>query len=155
MHLISKFILILTFTYVAKASITVVFAALLGLLIAHLIHYLGIWLIALIALLFYYEPHLLAFALGGLLHCGTEALTRDGIRFLPYGKFKIHILNGVCKKGSLTEYVIIGLIVLAALLFPNHTVKDEFAPYMYNWEQLYEDGVIDAYEWKQHRFHYF
>ena len=55
------------------------------------------------------------------------------------------------------EYFFVLLIVIAGLLLSRDLRGDEskFVPYMYDWSRLYEDGLVDPREWKEHRFDYF
>jgi inner membrane protein len=43
---------------------------------------------------------------------------------------------------------------MAALAHSGNTHGADFLPYFFNWEGLYEQGVIDGSEWRANRFHF-
>jgi inner membrane protein len=127
--------------------------AIAGTLIGEVLPFLLIWVILLIASFF--VPVILPLASGGMLFIVGELTTLEGIRISPLSRHKVHILKGMHRKGEFSEYIFIGLIIIAVLLLPHGREENKFVPYMYDWEKLYEEGIIDAKEWKEHRFDYF
>ena len=40
----------------------------------------------------------------------------------------------------------------AVVIYTRRDVPGTFIPYFYRYDRLYQDGLIDGLEWKQHRF---
>jgi hypothetical protein len=139
-------------------SLFVCLLALSGTLVAEVVPYFVVWV--LISILGFFVMPVMCFGLGGLLYVLGELTTLNGVELIPFGGNRVHVLKGAHRKGEFIEYFFVALVVIAALVLP----KDEkggdedgrnFEPYMYNWEEMYEDGLVDPREWKEHRFDYF
>jgi hypothetical protein len=155
MHLLNRIIIILIIAYsLERGTLLQGIIAIAGTLIGEVTPFLLIWVILL--LISFFVPIGLPFALGGMLFIVGELATLEGIRISPFSEHKVHILKGMHRKGALSEYIFVALIVIAALVLPHgRGEENQFLPYMYDWEKLYKEGVIDAKEWKEHRFDYF
>jgi len=126
--------------------------AVAGTLIAQGIPYLLIWITSL--LLIFFVPTIMPTILGGILFVVCELVTLEGIQLSPFSRHKVHILKGMHRKGEPSEYIFVALIAILALILPAGR-HNEFAPYMFEWDKYYQEGLIDGREWKDHRFEYF
>lgn len=112
------------------------------------------WLIAAIAcsLMWDYQGIGMAFAWGGVSHILTDAMTVSGVPFSPYSDRRFHLFGGRFRTGDPVEYAIAAGVVLLCLAFVHLTGGQGFAPFFYDWSGMYNEGIIDAQEWKQNRF---
>lgn len=112
------------------------------------------WLIASLAFIFVWDYQGIgtAFALGGVSHILTDAMTVSGVPFSPYSDRRFHLFGGRFRTGDPAEYAIAALFVIACIGVSHLTGGAGFAPFFYDWGGLYNQGVIDGYEWKQNRF---
>jgi inner membrane protein len=122
-------------------------------------HYLSLWAAGLLFSLALWDWHglLFWFSLGGLLHVLGDALTVTGVPLGPWSDRRFHLFGGRVRTGAPLEYAIAGAVVLACavLSWGIHTNAAGFYPFFYDWAGLYEQGIVDAYEWKQNRFRFF
>jgi inner membrane protein len=120
-------------------------------------HYLAAWaMAALFALLIWdYQRWLLWFSLGGMVHWFCDALTISGAPLGWWSDRRLTLFGGKVLTGSPTEYLITGVIVVicAAFIWAGQGVGG-FIPFFYHWQNLYERGVIDAFEWRSNRFNF-
>jgi len=109
------------------------------------------WVIASV-ICYFIHPMALAFALGGLSHVILDALTISGVPASPWSKQRLHLLGGRFRTGEPSEYIF--AVAYAAICYAIGTMAftQEFAPFFYNWGELYDTGVIDGAEWKANRF---
>ena len=156
MLLINRCVIILVVVYSVNYNLLVCLFAIVGTLVAEVVPYLLVWVVVgIVGGVFGVE--MLAFGLGGLLFVVAELTTLKGVELVPFFAHRVHVLKGSRRKGELMEYFLVLLIVVAALLLSRDLRGDEnkFVPYMYDWSRLYEDGLVDPREWKEHRFDYF
>lgn len=158
MLVINRCIIILVIIYSMDYGLVECLLALSGTLLAEIIPYFLVWIAITIAGVF--VAPVMGFGLGGLLFILGELTTLNGVELIPYAGNRVHILKGAHRKGEFIEYFFVALIVIAALILPKHgngSIKDndKFEPYLYDWEELYSDGLVDPREWKEHRFDYF
>lgn len=114
-------------------------------------HVLTHWIIASVVAWFIH-PIAFAFALGGLSHIILDALTMSGVPLSPYSRQRLHLLGGRFRTGEPMEYVFAVGYAVICYAVGSMVFTQEFAPFFYNWGELYEDGVIDGSEWKANRF---
>lgn len=118
-------------------------------------HYVFLW--ATLSLFFLlvvdYHHFGLAFSLGGLSHVLTDALTVTGVPVAPWSDKRIHLFGGRLRTGDPAEYIISGAFVVAAGLL-NTSFAGDWMPYFMNWQTLYEEGLLDASEWRMNRFQF-
>lgn len=112
------------------------------------------WLIVALAFTFVwdYEGIGTAFAWGGVSHILTDAMTFSGVPFSPYSDRRFHLFGGRFRTGDPVEYAISAVVVIVCFGFVHFVGGSEFTPFFYDWNGLYESGVIDASEWKANRF---
>lgn len=119
-------------------------------------HYLVAWAAACAFALLVWDYHgiLFWFALGGLSHIFADSFTVMGVPVGWWSDRRFHLFGGRLKTGQSGEYfVAFGVLALAVVIGWNSgTYEKGFFPFFYHWQNLYETGVIDAYEWKQNRF---
>lgn len=117
-------------------------------------HVLTHWLLAAAAFTFIWDFNGIgcAFSWGGVLHVLTDSMTVTGVPFSPYSDRRFHLFGGRFRTGDPVEYAISAVVVVLCMLVMNLAPADGFAPYFYDWKSLYEQGVIDAHEWKTNRF---
>jgi inner membrane protein len=119
-------------------------------------HYVILWIgfVAFFLLIWDYKNIGLAFAYGGLTHVLLDSLTVTGVPFAPWSKNRFHLFGGRLKTGSSQEYIIAGVICIASLVaFQQYnTAHSGYIPFFFNWIEFYEDGLLDAKEWKNNRF---
>lgn len=98
---------------------------------------------------------LMAFALGGMLHWLGDALTVSGAPLTWWSAHRSTLFGGRLRQGGKTERAIaIGVALVCALLLGHRLTVPEngFSPFFMPWQRLYQTGLLDAAEWRQHRF---
>ncbi len=112
------------------------------------------WLIFALAVTFVWDYHglLTAFAWGGISHILTDAMTVSGVPFSPYSDRRFHLFGGRFRTGDPIEYAIAGAVVIACIGLASLTGGSGFAPFFFDWAGYYDQGLIDAKEWKVNRF---
>lgn len=119
-------------------------------------HYLAVWLLiaAFGAYVWDYQGWITWFALGAATHWLCDALTIQGVPVGWWSDRRVHLLGGRIRTGSASEYVVAAAAVGFAALITWNTHGVDFIPYFYNWESLYEHGIIDGSEWRTNRFRF-
>jgi inner membrane protein len=119
-------------------------------------HHLTSWLTlaAFAVLLWDWRGWVLWFALGGAMHWMCDALTISGAPVHWWSDRRATLFGGRVRTGGPSEYVVTGVIVAtcAAVAWWRRDELAGFIPYFMNWPQLYESGVIDAFEWRAKRW---
>lgn len=99
---------------------------------------------------------LMWFAIGGLSHVMADMLSGNGVPLTPNSLRPSHLFGARIPCGSPVEYYIaftlLGCSLFAAYYI--HGASSEFFPFFYNWAGMYEDGVIDGFEWRKFRFNF-
>jgi len=118
-------------------------------------HYLAAWLLAMLAaqLIWDWRGWVFWFAAGGAVHWVCDALTMSGAPLGWWSDRRMTLLGGRVRTGGVLEYAITGAIVFACAVViwvrgPGHG----FLPYFLDWAGLYRSGVVDAVEWRAHRW---
>lgn len=119
-------------------------------------HYLAVWLFALAFFWLAWDFHRLgfAFALGGLFHLLTDAMTICGIPVGWWSDRRFHLFGGKLKTGQPGEYMVSAVVVLICAMLIWHRPDSGFMPYFYDWSGYYQQGLIDGKEWKDNRFRF-
>jgi inner membrane protein len=64
----------------------------------------------------------------------------------------------VCVAGATApdwlEYAISAVVIIICMTVTHLTGSSGFAPFFYDWSGLYQQGLIDAMEWKTNRFRF-
>lgn len=96
-----------------------------------------------------------AFFYGGLTHVLADAMTIMGVPLWPNSDRRTNLFGGRFRTGQSGEYIFSGILAGVCFIFASqmHTASD-FFPFFYNWQELYQNGTIDAYEWKQNRLNF-
>jgi inner membrane protein len=119
-------------------------------------HYVSGWVVGMTFGLFIWDFHdiIFWFAIGGLTHVIADSLTVMGVPIGYWSDRRFHLFGGRLRTGQSGEYFISAGVVLFAVIvgWGSGTFKDGFTPFFFRWDQLYQEGVIDAYEWKSNRF---
>lgn len=122
-------------------------------------HYVTTWIggILFFYAIFDFQYIGLAFCYGGLTHVITDSFTITGVPFSPFSDRRFHLFGGRLRTGASGEYVVAGLITLicfttAIMIKPAN--GSSWYPFFYDWQAKYEDGMIDAKEWKDKRFNF-
>ncbi len=119
-------------------------------------HYVSTWCFGLLFGLMIWDFHgiITAFCLGGLLHVFTDALTVSGVPLGWWSDQRFHLFGGRLRTGQPGEYLIAGAVVVvcAVIGWQTKSWSNSFYPFFYDWHGLYQEGVIDASEWKANRF---
>ena len=98
---------------------------------------------------------LAAFALGGVLHWFCDALTVTGAPLTWWSQHRSTLFGGRLRQGGKTERALAWGVMLccAALMLLQQAGQGErFSPYVMPWQQHYQHGLLDAAEWRRHRF---
>ena len=99
------------------------------------------------------------FAWGGLSHVLADSFTVTGVPFSPFSDRRFHLFGGRLRTGDSGEYGvawgIVGVCVVLALLFKPHSGGSGWYPFFYDWNGMYQSGVVDAKEWKDNRLKFF
>lgn len=117
-------------------------------------HILTHWLLAALAFTFIWDYHGIgaAFCWGGVIHILTDAMTVSGVPFSPYSDRRFHLFGGRFRTGDPVEYAISAVAIIICIAVTHLTGSSGFAPFFYDWSGLYQQGLIDAMEWKTNRF---
>lgn len=122
-------------------------------------HYLIVWVVAFGVSLFAVNLPAMdlvaAFFWGGVTHILTDALTVQGVPFSPTSRRRFHLFGGRLRTGSIQEYIIAATLSALFVLVAMQTHRansGDFIPYFFDWDGAYEQGIIDAYEWRQNRW---
>lgn len=119
-------------------------------------HYVLGWIALFVIALAVWDWHgvLAAFAWGGLTHVICDSFTVTGVPLAPWSDRRFHLAGGRLRTGDPGEYVFTGVVVVicAALAITFGGLSDGFAPFFYNWSEMYQNGVIDGSEWKANRW---
>ncbi len=104
-------------------------------------------------------PRILAtFAYGVLIHILADLFTVSGVSLTPNAGHRFHLFGGGLRTGGNGEYGIAwglaGLCFVLTMLFKPHG-GSSWHPFFYNWNGVYQSGVVDAKEWKDNRFKFF
>ena len=89
-----------------------------------------------------------------MVHWFCDALTVSGAPVGWWSDRRITLFGGRVKTGSMAELAItVGIVALCVVvIYARKDVPSTFIPFFYRYDRLYQDGLIDGYEWKQHRF---
>ena len=79
-------------------------------------------------------------------------MTVSGVPFSPYSDRRFHLFGGRFRTGDPAEYAISAVVVIGCIFVTHLTGSAGFAPFFYDWGGLYQQGVIDGFEWKKNRF---
>lgn len=95
------------------------------------------------------------FALGGASHVFADACTVSGVPFWPWSTRRFHLFGGRLRTGQPAEImiaaaVLAGGIGLGVLLHSGG--GGGYLPFFPDYADKYTRGVIDASEWRAHRF---
>ena len=83
----------------------------------------------------------------------TDALTVTGVRFAPNCDRRFHLFGSRLRTGEAGQYSVAWGIVLVCVVVESLLHKTMgWYPFFYDWEGMYESGVIDGAEWKANRF---
>lgn len=120
-------------------------------------HFVASWAFGLAFGLVVWDWHhvLAAFCAGGLSHVLCDACTAQGVPLGWWSDRRFHLFGGRLKTGMAGEYWVAGGVVAVCLglaLLTRSWGGGEFAPFFYDYADLYKRGVIDAREWKENRF---
>lgn len=98
-----------------------------------------------------------AFAWGGLSHVLCDALTASGVPLGWWSDRRFHILGGRLKTGMMGEYWVSGGVVVlcCVLIYSTRSYQGGFVPFFYDYAGYYQDGTIDAKEWRERRLVFF
>lgn len=100
----------------------------------------------------------LAFCYGGLTHVIADSFTIAGVPFSPFSDRRFHLFGGRLRTGAAGEYIVAGLIVITcfavAIIIKPANGGHGWYPFFYDWQSKYEEGMIDAKEWKEKRFNF-
>ena len=101
---------------------------------------------------------LAAFAWGGLSHALADSFTVTGVPFSPFSDRRFHLFGGRLRTGENGEYMVawgvVGVCVVLAMMFKPHSGTGWY-PFFPDWGGMYQDGVVDAKEWKDNRLKFF
>ena len=65
---------------------------------------------------------------------------------------RFHVFGGRFRTSDPVEYAISAGVVIVCIGLSHITGGQGFAPFFYDWAGMYEQGLIDALEWKANRF---
>lgn len=119
-------------------------------------HIVAYWVLALAFGLWVWDFHgiVAAFALGGLSHVLCDSLTVMGVPLFWWSPERSTFFGAPFKTGKPGEYVFTGLVVAGclALVLLTRSWSGGYTPFFPDYADMYKRGVIDAAEWKAHRF---
>jgi inner membrane protein len=121
-------------------------------------HYVISWVLGLAFALLLWDFHglLAAFAWGGLTHVLADSMTVSGVPFAPHSERRFHLFGGRLRTGETGEYAIAwGIVAVCAVGMQLTQTQNGWYPFFYDWAGLYEQGLVDAKEWKDNRFRFF
>ena len=121
-------------------------------------HYLIVWFALTLFTIFVYDFKgiLFGLAFGGLTHILCDSLNPSGVPFAPWAENRFHLIGGKVRFGSSTEYLIsFSILIISCFIIYQTRTTNHFSPFFYHWGDLYEDGIIDANEWRTHRLNIF
>jgi len=102
--------------------------------------------------------HLAAFGLGGVLHWLCDALTVMGAPLTWWSQHRTTLFGGRMRQGGKTERAIAVGVALCCAWFLAGRIdlpENAFSPFFMPWQRHYQTGLIDAAEWRLHRFSFF
>ncbi len=123
-------------------------------------HFVLGWILGLFATLVLYDFHHIgaAFFYGGLTHVVADAFTVTGVPFSPLSDRRFHLFGGRIRTGNPEEYLISGSVVIVCAIIAiatRHYADVSYAPFFFDYPAYYQDGLVDAKEWRDHRFKFF
>ncbi len=117
------------------------------------------WIFAVILLLILPKDgfllHLFGFAVGGLSHVLADACTVSGVPFFPWSTRRFHLFGGRLRTGQPAEVIFSALVLVCGVVIALLVHRGDgsgYLPFFPDYAAKYQRGVIDALEWKQHRF---
>lgn len=122
-------------------------------------HYVSVWIVACLFFFFIADVYSLFFwfSIGALSHVLADSLTVSGVPLGWWSEKRFHLFGGRLRTGDRGEYIVSGSVAVLALVVgygSGHLSQNQFFPFFYQWHELYQDGLIDGYEWKQNRFRF-
>lgn len=123
-------------------------------------HFVVMWMLGLFATLSLYDVHHIgaAFFYGGLTHVVSDAFTVTGVPFSPLSDRRFHLFGGRIRTGNPEEYLASGSVVIVCAIIAiatRHYADVSYAPFFFDYPAYYQDGLVDAKEWRDHRFKFF
>jgi len=122
-------------------------------------HYLASWLLGIGFALVVWDFHglLFWFSVGGLLHVFCDSLTVSGVPLGWWSSHRFHLFGARLRTGEPAEYFVVGGVLVCMALVGWSMGKwgvggYDFMPFFYDWGGLYDEGLIDGWEWRQNRF---
>jgi inner membrane protein len=97
----------------------------------------------------------MAFGLGGVLHWLCDAMTVTGAPLTWWSQHRSTLFGGRLRQGSKTERgLAFGVALACAVLWMPRWAAgpQEFSLFWMPWQRHYQSGLIDAAEWRRHRF---
>jgi len=119
--------------------------------ITHIVVY---WIAGMLFGLFLWDWHgvIAGFAYGGLTHVLADSLTIAGVPLLPTSERRFNLFGGRLRTGGSGEFFVAGgITIICFFLAMSMHSKSDFFPFFYNWQAMYEEGLIDGAEWKANR----
>lgn len=106
------------------------------------------------AVLWDWRDWLFWFAMGNVVHWFGDALTVSGAPVGWWSDRRVTLFGGRVKTDGMAELAITLIVVAlcAVIIYTRKDVPGSFIPFFYRDDRLYQQGVIDGAEWKQHRF---
>lgn len=120
-------------------------------------HYFVYWLAGFLFFFLLDLPLVASFLWGGLTHVLADSVTITGVPFSPLSDRRFHLFGGRLRTGSAAEYIFVFCFSVVCFLLANYIHRESggFLPFFFNWGEYYENGLIDAAEWKANRFKFF
>jgi len=123
-------------------------------------HIALLWVIGFIAgffPIFNWHWVIASFCYGGLTHVFCDAMTASGVPVTWWSANRHHLFGGRFKTGMPGEYFVgVGTALFCgAVISIGGIGGDGSSPFFRDWPSQYEDGHIDLYEWREHRFEIF
>lgn len=128
-------------------------------------HYLIIPIVIILFawLVYDFKGMILWFGIGYLSHWLADSLTVSGVPISPLDKSNFTLLGGRLRTGEPLEFIIAFGFLATSLFLAKPTLdsimnrQDErgFNVFYMDWRELYEERVIDAKEYLEHRFKFF
>lgn len=101
------------------------------------------------------DAHVLGFALGGLSHVLGDACTVSGVPFWPWSTRRFHLFGGRLRSGQPGEMLLAAAVLACGVGWATltHSARSGgYIPFLPDYPAKYQSGVIDAAEWRAHRF---